>query len=305
VNILLIGHEGYIGRGLHACLGRAHNVIGWDKEQDLFALAPSTLQDHGIDVVINLSVAADRAQGRFQIDTPTDRVNVEGARHLAQVLRGTDVHWFQMSTREVLGPIYRKDDVITTDDGYRPRFLVDESRPYAPTNSYGKSKVIAELISESHPRSTVIRLTTGYTDYSHPVAGNWVVALMRAVTAGKPVTLTQGGLQFRDPLHTDDLGALIESIVESGSTGEVFHAGGGSDLISLREFVSLADPDVDIREADGGDYGFAFDISKAKRMTGWEPRVSVRERIPLIRENIRNEVFGPSTRDGRPAPSRP
>lgn len=293
MNILLVGHQGYLGRGLHEYLTPRHRVVGWDQQEDLFSLSAEHVQAQGCDAVINLAVAADRAVARFQIDTPTDRVNVCGARHIARVLKGSDVHWIQLSTREVLGPVYTEDDVTLTDQGYRPRFLVDEGYPYAPANSYAKAKLAAEFISESHARTTVIRLTTGYTDYSHPAAGNWIVSLTQAVAGGRPVALTRDGQQFRDPLHTDDLGALIEAVVEKEIVGETLHAGGGEEnLISLREFVTIADPNVAIESKPGGDWGFAFDNAKATRLCKWRPRVSVREKIPVIMTNVRDQVSG-------------
>jgi nucleoside-diphosphate-sugar epimerase len=192
-----------------------------------------------------------------------------------------------MSTREVLGPIYTEADVVQVDGDYRPKFLVNEGAPYSPGNFYGKSKIMAEFISESHPKSSVIRLTTCYTDYDHP-GGNWMVALVKAAVNGRPVSLTRGGRQFRDPLHIDDLGRLMEAIHSSNAWGEKFHAGGGdANMISLLEFVLTANPGVKVEQAPGGDFGFAFDNSKASKMTGWSPRILVRERIPVLVENIR------------------
>lgn len=287
MNILLIGHRGYLGRGLHAFFRARHRIVGWDVQENLFALTPQILARENIELVVNLSVAADRQNRHFQIGAPTDEVNVGGARHLAKILHGTEIAWIQMSTREVLGPIYREVDVLQTADGYRPRFLVDEQAPYAPQNFYGKSKVMAEFISESHPWSNVIRLTTCYTDFDHP-AGNWVVSLIKSAVQGRPVSLTQGGRQFRDPLHVEDLGRLMERLVEKRVRGEKIHAGGGAvNLISLHEFVRVADPRVAINEAPGGDYGFAFDNRKATALTGWTPTVLVRERIPVVAANIR------------------
>src|SRR5437870_932626 len=132
--IILIGHRGYLGAGLHAYLAPRHQVLGWDKEEDLFKLDADTLIREGIEAVINLSVMADRKSAAFLIDVPTDKVNVEGARHLARILKGTSIGWIQMSTREVFGTIYRAQDVKKTKGGYRPKFLVDETTPYTPPN---------------------------------------------------------------------------------------------------------------------------------------------------------------------------
>ena len=228
MNILLIGHRGYLGRGLYAYLRRSHRVIGWDKQEDLFTLDATMLARERVELLINLSVMADRQGQGFAVDTPSDRVNVEGARHIAGILKGSEISWIQMSTREVFGPVYVAKDVKKTKAGLRPKWLVGEEQPFAPRNSYGKSKLMAEFISESHPHSAVIRLTTCYTDYDHP-AGNWVVSLVRAAVQGKPVNLTRGGEQFRDPLHSDDLGRLMELIHEKRAFGEKFNAGGGSE----------------------------------------------------------------------------
>lgn len=293
MNILLIGHEGYLGRGLYSYLARKHRVIGWDKKENLFNLDAGTLARENVEMLINLSVMADRQGRAFSVDTPCDQVNVGGARHIAKILKGSGISWIQMSTREVLGPVYEVKDVIKTKVGLRPRWLVSEEQPYAPMNFYGKSKIMSEFISESHPFSAVIRLTTCYTDYDHP-AGNWVVSLIKAIVQGKPVSLTRGGEQFRDPLHIHDLGRLMELIHQKKAFGEKYHAGGGKkNLISLKEFVRIAGPNVKIQKSTGGDYGFAFDNRKATELTGWKPEILIREKIPVIAENIRQKIALP------------
>ncbi|MEY3775464.1 MAG: hypothetical protein RLZZ129_2244 [Verrucomicrobiota bacterium] len=287
MNILLIGHRGYLGKGLHGYFHQRHRVIGWDVQEDLFKLSPDILAREKVDLVVNLAVVADRKSPTFQDGELTDLINVGGARHLVKILKGTQIPWIQMSTREVLGPIYKETDVTRDSTGYHPKFLVGEDVSYVPPNFYGKSKIMAEFISESHPYSNVIRLTTCYTDFDHP-AGNWVVSLVKSAVNRRPVTLTQGGWQFRDPLHVDDLGRLMEKLVEKKICLEKIHAGGGEqNLISLREFVQRVDPGVAIQEAAGGDFGFAFDISKATKLTGWVPQIQVRDRIPVLAENIR------------------
>lgn len=293
MNILLIGHRGYLGKGLHGFFHRRHRVIGWDVQEDLFQLSPQILAKENVELVVNLAVVADRKSPTFHEGEPTERINVGGARHLVKILKGTQIPWIQMSTREVLGPVYRESDVTRDDSGYHPKFLVAEDAPYLPPNFYGKSKIVAEFVSESHPFSNVIRLTTCYTDFDHP-AGNWVVSLVKSAVQKRPVTLTQGGRQFRDPLHVDDLGRLMEKLVEKKVCLEKIHAGGGEkNLITLREFVQRVDPQVAIQEAPGGDFGFAFDNAKATRLTGWEPEVLVRDRIPIVAENIRHGVTDP------------
>ena len=294
MNILVIGHRGYLGRGLFAYLSLRHRVIGWDKEEDLFNLDAAFLVRENIELLINLSLVADRSSTAFRAGEASDIVNVGGARHLAKILKGSDITWFQLSTREVLSSVYGPKDVIQNETGYRPRFLVGEDAPYAPRNFYGKSKLMAEFISESHPRSVVIRLTTGYTDFDRAGEGNWMIQLIRSALQRTPVRLTRGGLQFRDPLHMDDLGRLVEQLHEKNVFSERIHAGGGEqNLISLLEFVRLVDPQAGIESVPGGDFGFAFDNSKAFRLTGWKPRVLVRDRLSVLVDNVRRRRTQP------------
>lgn len=289
MNILLLGHEGYLGRGLAAYLERNHRIVGWDKKEDLFNLDASVLAREDIEVLINLSLMHDRKSKTYQLDSLPEKVNVMGARHIAHILKGSEITWFQFSTREVFAPIYTVDDVVKTEQGYRPKFLVPEDQPYAPQNFYGKTKVMSEFISEAHPFSNVIRLTSPYTDFDHASGGGWVLQLIKNIVAGHPIKLTRGGEQFRDPLHTDDLARLMELLHEKRVFGEKIHAGGGEEnLISLKEFVLRADPKVEIESVEGGDYGFGFDNSKALSLTGWKPAVGIREKIPVIVENVRS-----------------
>lgn len=292
MKLVLIGHRGYIGIGLNHYLKKNHNVIGWDKEEDIHKLTLDFLEKNSVDVIINLAVIDARGSLNYQINTVTEHVTVNGARHLANILSGSEISWFQLSTREVFGPVFGPDDVTLTDAGYRPNFLVSESFPFAPTNFYGKSKLVAEFISESHPKSNIIRLTTGYTDFDNPIGG-WIKGLVKGVVTNGEVTLARGGLQFRDPLHTDDLGRLIERLYEEKIFGQKINAGGGvENLLSLNNFVKLVDQKVKVTSTEGGDYGFAFDISKARELVGWKPQVLIKDKISVIASNIRGGNAG-------------
>ena len=59
--------------------------------------------------------------------------------------------------------------------------------------------------------------------------------------------------------------------------------------------MRIAEPKVKIQKTTGGDYGFAFDIRKAEKLTGWRPEILVRNRIPVIAENIRQKIADPRT----------
>ena len=59
-------------------------------------------------------------------------------------------------------------------------------------------------------------------------------------------------MQFRDPLHIDDLGRLMELLYEKRIYGQKIHAGGGKqNMISLLEFVRIANPEVKVEKMPG------------------------------------------------------
>lgn len=288
LRILLVGGAGYLGQGLAGYFrSKKHTVMIWDQKEDLFRLTPRVLASKRVELLVNLSLCHSRQHARYQLDSPAETVNVFGARHLAKILQRTEIMWIQISTREVFPAIYRREDVIETRDAYRPKFLIGEDQAPHPLNFYGKTKLMAEFFAESHAWGNVIRLTSPYTDDDHPMGG-WVLRILKNIAEGKPVTLSGTGKQFRDPLHVDDLGGLMEKIFAKKIQGEIFHAGGGREnILSLRQFVAAAGHAGEIQFQGPGDFGFGFDNRKASKFLDWKPSIGIRNKIPLILRNIR------------------
>lgn len=286
MRILLIGHEGYVGAGLFRYLSTHHQVIGWGRERDICTLNESIIKDLKITAVVNCAAIVDRVSTDFAIDSESDRVNVSGMRTLVSALKGQDIKLIQISTKDVFGKVYSRSDVEEEQYSYKPKFLVDDSQPFAPETIYGKTKLMSEFIVESHPRAVVIRLSSCYTDFDHH-RGNWVVNIMKALLQGKPVTVTHNGKQFRDLLNADDLGRLIERVLESENYGVKINAGGGLDnIFSVLQVIRMIEPNAEILETAGGDYGFAFNNRLAGELFDWRPQISFASRLPVIRENI-------------------
>ena len=286
MRILLIGHEGYVGAGLFRYLSTHHQVIGWGRERDICTLNESIIKDLKITAVVNCAAIVDRVSNEFTIDSESDRVNVGGMRTLVSALKGQDIKLIQISTKDVFGKVYSRTDVEEEQYCYKPKFLVDDSQPFAPETIYAKTKLMSEFIVESHPQTVVIRLSSCYTDFDHH-RGNWVVSIMKTLLQEKPVTVTKTGKQFRDLLNADDLGRLIDHVLESEHYGVKINAGGGSDnIFSILQVIRMIAPDAKIIETDGGDYGFAFNNRLAAELFDWKPQISFASRLPVIRENI-------------------
>lgn len=296
MNILVIGNEGYIGVGLSACLGRRHRVFGWSRSQNLLKLHRSWLEQQEIDLVVNCAAVMERQGTVYNVAAASHQVNVEGVAHLVNIMKGTAIRLIQISTKDVFGQVYTADNIVDTVAGYRPRFLVNERQPFSPESVYAKSKLMSEYISESHPRASVIRLSTCYTEMFH-WRGNWMMRFIRNALKGDPLDVTLNGKQFRDPLHVNDLGRLIEAVVVRDAFPLKINAGGGEgNVISLAEFIEAIGVPARVVFVPGGDYGFAFDNGLATSSTGWNPRLLVRERLPEMVRAVRSALSDAGTK---------
>jgi CDP-paratose 2-epimerase len=105
----------------------------------------------------------------------------------------------------------------------------------------------------------------------------------------EPFTISGNGKQVRDVLHADDIKTLYKSALDSIDTGagNAFNIGGGIDnSLSLLELFSLLEKfnkvelnfkKLPARESD--QRVFVADITKAKSLLDWEPKVSAQEGI--------------------------
>lgn len=102
----------------------------------------------------------------------------------------------------------------------------------------------------------------------------------------EPFTISGTGKQVRDLLHADDMISLYYSTLDRVDRvwGQAFNIGGGIDnSLSLLELFGLLEEltgaalnysRIAPRESD--QRVFVADVSKAKRLIGWEPRVNAR-----------------------------
>ncbi len=122
----------------------------------------------------------------------------------------------------------------------------------------------------------------------------------------EPFTISGTGKQVRDVLHADDLIRLYQIAYEKRESisGEIFNIGGGlENSLSLLELFALLSKKLDIpplvylrtpRRTSDQDF-FVADISKAQRVMGWQPNISVSTGLDLmiewIKDQYKNKVF--------------
>lgn len=171
---------------------------------------------------------------------------------------------------------------------------VNEDSPTHPKGIYEISNLTAEKIMEVYHdvhkvRSVLLRLTNIYgprAQMLHSRYGvvNWFV---RLVIDDAALKIFGDGQIKRDFLYVDDCtDAILKCALTDDAYGEIFNVG----IDTPTNFVELAD--TLIKVAQSGSWGFApfsperkaqepgdfySDISKIRRMVGWEPSTSLED----------------------------
>jgi len=189
-----------------------------------------------------------------------------------------------------------------------PKYLpLDEKHLTEPISPYAESKLIAEQFCLGfHKRqlltSVVLRLFNVYgprqsiNDYSGVIT--------RFIDRGKqglPLVIYGDGSQTRDFVNVHDVSeAILSSLETDNAEGEILHIGSGvpTSIRALAEAVlESAGLNVEIihEKPRLGDIKHSYaNVSKAKKLLGYEPKVSLRDGLQdLLAENVLsiNEVF--------------
>ena len=174
------------------------------------------------------------------------------------------------------------------------RLPVSEEAPADPRGIYEISQLSAEMICRTYTRihrlrTLPLRLTNVYGprgQMKHPHFGvvNWFV---RLALEGKPIPIFGTGRILRDFLYVDDcVDALLAALGEPATVGEILNVGNdrASSFLEVAEMLRELVPGTEIvftdftperRAQEPGD--FVSDIEKIRRLTGWSPRVDLRD----------------------------
>ncbi len=170
------------------------------------------------------------------------------------------------------------------------RLPVDELHPTNPLCSYGIHKLaIEKYVGLAHSlhglQYAIIRAANPIGPGQQPSAHQGVVAnFLHRMLVKEPLIVWGNGSTVRDYFDVRDLAALTFLALQSGEVG-VFNAGSGaptsiSKIIKLLagkskiepEIVFYASRDADVRE-------IYLDITKAKNLLGWKPKIDLEQSI--------------------------
>jgi UDP-glucose 4-epimerase len=174
------------------------------------------------------------------------------------------------------------------------RLPVSEDAPSDPRGLYEISQLSAEMICRAYTRihavrTVPLRLTNIYgprAQMKHSQFGvvNWFV---RLALEGRPIPIFGTGKLVRDFLYVDDcVDALLAAAAEPKAVGEILNVGHdqASTFLEVAQILQELSPGTTIEFTDftperlaqePGD--FLSDITKIRKVLGWEPKVGLRE----------------------------
>jgi UDP-glucuronate 4-epimerase len=295
---LVTGAAGFIGSKVaELLLAEGHTVVGVDNMNDYYdvrlkeyrlnelrhkpgfvfhkvdienlAELDRIFAEHKFTAVLNL---AARAGVRYSMENPHVYVstNTVGTLNLLECMRKYGVKKQVLASTSSL---YAGQKMPFTED-------LPVNTPLSP---YAASKKGAELMAYSYHKLygidvTVVRYFTVFGPGGRPDMS--IFRFIKWVDEGKPIELFGDGSQSRDFTYVDDIArGTIAACKEIGY--EIVNLGGGNNPITLNQVIGFIETALgkkatyDYKPFHVADITETWaDISKAKRLFGWEPRIS-------------------------------
>ena len=231
----------------------------------------------GADVVVHM--ACDNLRASLGKPQRSHEINATGTLSaiLAAVESGVE-RFVYISSSEAYG------SAITTP--------VSESHPMSPTTVYGAAKAAGELYSRACMRRyglpvTIVRPFNCYGPRAHASGDSAEVIpiFVARILAGEPPVISGTGSQTRDFTWVEETAVGIVAAAASDElVGDAVNIAFGRG-VSIREICDMlldilgaSDLSPELADERPGDVAHhTADTGKAKRVLGFEPRVSIRE----------------------------
>ena len=296
MRILLTGAAGFIGSHLaDRLLAKDHEVIGVDsmitgRPENLVHLEGHPrfrFIEHDVTKPLEIEGRLDWVMHFASPASPpkylaepikTLRVNAEGTFHLLELARAKGASFFLASTSEVYG-----DPLVHP----QPETYWGNVNPVGPRAVYDEGKRYAEAMATAYHTHyglpiRIVRIFNTYGPRMDPDDGRVVTNFITQALKGEPLTVYGDGSQTRSFCYIDDLIEGIVRLMGVDYSGPVNL--GNPEEYTVLELARL------VKELTGSPSEIVFkplpqddpkqrrpDITLAKRLLGWEPRVPVRE----------------------------
>ena len=263
MKILVTGNLGFVGQETQRLLEKeGHEVIGYDIMEGRDIRKPICLREKP-DRILNLA-AITRFEDADRDPKLAFETNVLGVRNLVRYAADHGIPLVHASTGSVYMPI-TMDPPITEDF------------PGRGNSVYGCTKYVGEIYVREHTPHMILRYAHLYgpEKRDHGLIGGFMARIDRGM---KP--MLYGGKQSNDFTYIKDVAMANYLALIAGwdKWNQTFNIGTGEELSAEQAGkmvceVAGYDGEIQVveqREVDAS--RFVFDISKARKMLGFQPR---------------------------------
>ena len=234
---------------------------------------------------------------RHSVHSPLENhdVNATGTLRLLEASRVAGVPKFvYVSSSEVYGTAQRVP--------------MTEEHPTFPSTVYGGSKLAGEAYARAYHRTygfptVVVRPFNTYGPRSHHEgdSGEVIPKFMLRCLAGKPMVIFGDGTQTRDFTYVSDSArGIVLAATTATAVGRTLNLGSGFELSindlarAIAEITERPGAEVVHDEARPGDVLRLYaDMSQAKTLLGYEPKVRLEEGLTALLEWYRSQEASP------------
>lgn len=264
--------------------GNPENLAGLNKEADFTFIERDIcepLKIDSVDFVFNFASPASPAD-YARLGPETLKVGSYGTVNLLDLARSSGAKFLHASTSECYGD----PEVHPQPESYWGRV-----NPIGPRSVYDEAKRFSEAVVMAYHRyygvdTRMVRIFNTYGPRLQPTDGRVISNLMMQALMGEDLTVFGDGSQTRSFCYVSD---LIDGIVRLSKSDEHLPVNIGNPdewtiLECAQEVLAVTSSKSKIRyEALPEDDPTRRkpDITKAKELLGWSPKVSLREGLQL------------------------
>jgi dTDP-glucose 4,6-dehydratase len=309
LQIVLSGAAGFIGS--HMCdrlLAEGHSVLALDNfltgsRVNLGHLETNgrfRFMEHDVTRPVEIPVRADAVLHMASPASPKDYgahpietldVGSAGTRNMLELARRDGARFLLTSTSECYGDPLEHPQTET---------YWGNVNPVGPRSCYDESKRFAEALTMAYHRTHGVRTNIAriFNTYGPRMAlhdGRVVPSFLDQALRGEPITVFGDGSQTRSFCYVSDLVDGLYRLMESDERYPV-NLGNPAEMTILEfaEYIRRltgARPEIVFEPLPQDDPKLRRpDISKARRLLGWEPRVSLEEGIRMTVEHFRRQA---------------
>ena len=235
-------------------------------------LAEQTLDDHGIETVVNF--AAESHNSLAVVDPGLfARTNVLGTQLLLEAARRAEIARFHhISTCEVYGDLPLDSDASFTEES-----------PYRPRTPYNASKAAADHYVRAYRetfglQTTITNCSNNYGPFQFPE--KVIPLFVTNALDERPLPMYASTQNKREWLHVRDHCRAIDLVLAQGEAGGTYNVGSGVEAsieeIADRVLELTGKPEslkTIVPDRPGHDRRYLLDSSKLRRELGWEPEI--------------------------------